>query len=39
MTSELLQELGLAEYKVEGFLSDYDDYFDEFGFELDAYGA
>ena len=39
MTSETLQELGLVEYKVETFLSDYGDYVDEFGFELDAHGA
>jgi len=31
VTSEMLQELGLADYKVYTFLSDYDDYVDEFG--------
>ena len=28
-TSETLQELGLGEYKVDTFLSDYDDYVDD----------
>ena len=36
VTSETLQEFGLAEYWVDTFASDYDDYVDEFGFELDA---
>jgi len=39
VTSETLQELGLVEYKVDTFSSDYDDYVDEFGFGLDAHGA
>ena len=39
VTSEMLQELGLAEYKVDTYSSDYDDYVDEVGFELDAHGA
>ena len=38
-TSETLQELGLVECKVDAFLSDYDDYVDEFGLELDPHGA
>ena len=39
MTSETLQELiGLVEYKVDTFSSDYDDFVDEFGIELDAHG-
>ena len=38
VTSETLQELGLGEYtKVDTFPSDYDDYDDEFGFELNAH--
>ena len=39
VTSETLQELGLGEFKVDTFSSDYDDYIDEFGLELDAHGA
>ena len=39
MTSETLQELGLVEYKVDTFSSDYDDFVDEFGIELDAHGS
>ena len=39
VTSETLQELGLVEYKVDTFSSDYDDFVDEFGIELDAHGA
>ena len=39
VTSETLQELGLVEYKVDTFSSDYDDYVDEFGLEIDAHGA
>ena len=31
--------LGLVEYKVDTFSSDYDDFVDEFGIELDAHGA
>ena len=39
LTSEMLQELSLADYKVDTLLSDYDDYVDGFGFDLDAHGA
>ena len=39
VTSETLRELGLVEYKVDRFSSDYDDFVDEFGIELDAHGA
>ena len=39
VTSETLQELGLVEYKVDTFSSDYDDFVDEVGIELDAHGA
>ena len=39
VTSETLQELGLVEYNVDTFSSDYDDFVDEFRVELDAHGA
>ena len=39
MTSETLQELGRVEYKVDTFSSDYDDFVDEFGIELDPHGG
>ena len=37
VTSETLQELGLVEYKVDTFSSDYADFVDEFVIELDAH--
>ena len=39
MTGETLQELGLVEYKVGTFSSDYDDFVDEFGSVTGAPGV